>query len=317
MLTDQSIELSAQRLNQARQALGAGEGDDAMKLLDEGLQLLDSSDPGDPRVLALKASLHEGLCVVYGQAGELAPATRHHDRVVALRGKLEDAGHGDQQTQLGITHMNLAHAHAADKDLDKAEGLARRAIARLEAADEVMATFFLVGAQQLLGTLLKAKDAPGPALDALLRAVEVARKLPEDAPEHIGGALVQALVNTSLAYFERGMHPQAVAHGEEAAQRAQALVERSSTPGPLELYLSAQMNLITFHQAAGSFSKGEDALFRVLDVVPGQPEVIARGVAFFEALLELSDETLEAGDLPRDEIEDSLSELRAMAEEAS
>lgn len=68
--------------------------------------------------------------------------------------------------------------------------------------------------------------------------------------------------------------------------------------------------LMIHHEQAGRFGKAEDALFRWLHLDPRDPDAAAMGEGFYQRLLVLSDETLQAGGLPRHEVLAGLAELR-------
>jgi hypothetical protein len=71
--------------------------------------------------------------------------------------------------------------------------------------------------------------------------------------------------------------------------------------------------LIRHHESQGNFADAEDLLFDVLDARPADVDLIPVGVEMYERLLERSDEELAAGKLPRDEVEEGLSQLKARA----
>jgi hypothetical protein len=60
--------------------------------------------------------------------------------------------------------------------------------------------------------------------------------------------------------------------------------------------------------AAGAYARAEDVLFSLLEG-GDNGELLARGQSFYLELLRRSDDALEAGGLPRDEVEESLREL--------
>ena len=58
------------------------------------------------------------------------------------------------------------------------------------------------------------------------------------------------------------------------------------------------------------FTDAEDALFHALDLADAPDPIVREGIDFYERLLELPDEVLERRDLPREEVESALDELR-------
>jgi hypothetical protein len=71
-----------------------------------------------------------------------------------------------------------------------------------------------------------------------------------------------------------------------------------------------QVMLMRHHERKGEFGKAEDALFALLDAAPGSREVLDFGISFYERLRGQSDAALEAGNLPRQELESGLAELQ-------
>ncbi|MBX5444980.1 DUF6483 family protein [Sphaerobacter sp.] len=67
----------------------------------------------------------------------------------------------------------------------------------------------------------------------------------------------------------------------------------------------------------GQYARAEDWLFTLVDDPEAPDDLLDRGVAFYVRLCERSDADLEAGNLPRDEVEAGLAELRAIAARAT
>lgn len=65
--------------------------------------------------------------------------------------------------------------------------------------------------------------------------------------------------------------------------------------------------LLSYYEARGLLAKAEDVLFDWLDA--GDPDASAGGLAFYERQTSKSDEELQRGDLPRDEVESGRMEL--------
>jgi hypothetical protein len=68
--------------------------------------------------------------------------------------------------------------------------------------------------------------------------------------------------------------------------------------------------LMHHYERSREFAKAEDALFAMLEAEPGNAGLVEFGVAFYERLRGQSDAALEAGNLPRTELEAGLAELR-------
>lgn len=74
-----------------------------------------------------------------------------------------------------------------------------------------------------------------------------------------------------------------------------------------------------YYESAGRFADAEDVLFELLDEVNGEAatasssRIVEQALQFYERLLELPEDVLEAGRLPLGEVRDGLEEVQAMA----
>jgi hypothetical protein len=71
----------------------------------------------------------------------------------------------------------------------------------------------------------------------------------------------------------------------------------------------AHLRLFRYYEEIGRYADAEDMLFEIIDAEPDSDEVRALGIVFFHRLLAQPDEALEAGNLPRAEVEAGLAEL--------
>jgi hypothetical protein len=78
-----------------------------------------------------------------------------------------------------------------------------------------------------------------------------------------------------------------------------------------QVVLPAHTNqaLMVYYELIGEYGAAEDVLYEWLDSEPGNSDPIEAGISFYEQLLRKSNEDLESGDLPRDEVEAGLEEL--------
>ena len=77
------------------------------------------------------------------------------------------------------------------------------------------------------------------------------------------------------------------------------------------LPLSTEQRVFRYDALKGDFASAEDRLFELLERT-ASPELLEEGLEFYTHLLTLPDEDLRAGNLPRDEVEESLTSLQAM-----
>jgi hypothetical protein len=79
-----------------------------------------------------------------------------------------------------------------------------------------------------------------------------------------------------------------------------------------ELPPDAKFSLFQYYEDTGQFARAEDTLHELLDIPDVRQTVLAEGKSFYEWLLTLNDEELEAGNLPRLEVQESLAQLQAL-----
>jgi tetratricopeptide (TPR) repeat protein len=70
--------------------------------------------------------------------------------------------------------------------------------------------------------------------------------------------------------------------------------------------------LIAFYESIGEFSKCDDLVFDLMESDPANTLYYRQGISLYERLMKLSPEILEQGNLPSDEVEESLGKLRSM-----
>ncbi|MBE3557807.1 MAG: hypothetical protein IMW89_01090 [Ktedonobacteraceae bacterium] len=70
--------------------------------------------------------------------------------------------------------------------------------------------------------------------------------------------------------------------------------------------------LFAYYEQQGHYSKAEDYLFEMLEDMPGDTDLVKRGIEFYMRLLKKNDFDLQSGDLPRQEVEEGLAQLRRM-----
>lgn len=75
------------------------------------------------------------------------------------------------------------------------------------------------------------------------------------------------------------------------------------------LPITLQHKLFTTYGVVGRYAKAEDLLF---DIVREDPSFVEDGKRFYERLLKRTDQELEEGNLPREEVVQSLAELNKM-----
>jgi hypothetical protein len=83
------------------------------------------------------------------------------------------------------------------------------------------------------------------------------------------------------------------------------LIALNETPLPLP----TQGMLMQYYEQIGDLAKAEDALFAMLESEPDNPQLLDFGISFYQRLGTKADSSLVEGNLPREELNDSLKEL--------
>jgi hypothetical protein len=84
---------------------------------------------------------------------------------------------------------------------------------------------------------------------------------------------------------------------------------------PAGLPPETNLALLHYFEQAGDYAKAEDALFELREAQPDNAAVVDLGIAFYRRLQQQSDDTLAAGNLPRDEVEAGLAEMESRRRE--
>ena len=119
----------------------------------------------------------------------------------------------------------------------------------------------------------------------------------------------QALLHRSLSVFlacaEDGTLPPEHGQWYDPHQALDALTPDALAP-------ELKYRLFHYFEDAGQYAEAENVLFDLIESSPAPQALIAEGVSFYEWLLEQDDADLITGNLPRDEVDESLARLLAM-----
>jgi len=307
----QLVELASRQTQQ-------GDLGGARRRLDEAGVLLGSMGGSpDADQLALTAAVHEGKGQLALNAGHLDEAYFELSEALQV---LEREGEGRgkvRELSLAVAHMNLSSVCSRLGRVTEA----------LDESDKALAAIDRFGYSSEASVLRLAALQGRAMLHAAAGTHEAAWACFEEALVYGSELVVQGVtmaqelltqVRLTLAELraDQGDHGIAQEVATEAAEEAWDRVEEGDERA-LPQYLNAQFKLVGICHACGDFARAEDALFRVLKLIGPQPEVLSRGRVFYQELLTLDDATLEAGNLPRDEVEESLADIERMIDEAS
>lgn len=136
------------------------------------------------------------------------------------------------------------------------------------------------------------------AVAELLYAEAALRKAQGDAPSEAEAHKLAQLYGAALSADETLL--------EELGPKLQGLGERLEAAPKADLW----RQLFALYARAGRYDEAENWLYRLLAISPGDAP---KARAFYEGLLALPDEALEAGGLPRDEVHEGLAEVAGEA----
>jgi hypothetical protein len=305
-------------LNESAAVAGEGRFPEALEKLgaaEAALGKLPAALQHGPAGFALRAATREGRGQMAMRQGDMQAAFAQLSEAELLRQCEIALGGRPAPLPRAVSNLNLASASQRIGRI--AEGLVANArcleLLSTVPVDANNAVFGAAGLEARATMLAQLGQVAG-ALEAFEAARSRAALLLENGHPQARSLLAEILVNASRLQFQEKQVDAAMAMATEAADLAFAALEASQFKDSqaANLYVAAEMNQVAYGEAAGAFSRAEDALFRVVKLIGPNPQVVERGVAFYSRLLTLSDEVLEAGGLPREECVESLARLRAM-----
>ena len=338
---DEQFAMAEAFVADANEALEQERVDAAKQLFEQGLELLDALMPTHPaeelKRMAAQSSIQEALGVIDVGCDAFGDAEHHYQLALQLRQSMAENNAQDMGYEVAlpraVTHLNLAGLFGTLQRYEEAHEHGIRAVeltteaveAQPDDGDDPQLDLLMLSCLGAVGSINATAGDLEAAKEAFEQGVLWARAVltrglddsddeeqessVEQSPEFLG-RYAQMLVHTAMIHGADDAHQEAFDFASEATMLGQLLLEVTEQEEALELYLNAQLLVMQNARNLGRFADAEDALFKTLALAPGQPELVAMGEQFYEALLERSDEELEAGGLPRDEVLESLGELR-------
>lgn len=313
----------AQQLaQQGSEALRRGQADAAKFAFDQVQALLEMSSDAQrsPEVvegaMRLRAQIYNELGVLHQRVNDPQKSTEYHRKAIELCEALRAQG-VEFRANSAATHLNLSSVLAAQGDLAQARELAEHAVALV---DEVHAEGdegvlgLAMGAYQNLSLLLARAGEFDLASERMQRSLEIVEHMVDAGEKRVLPQAAQSCQRLSVLMFEGAAHEQALEWGNKALEFSEEAYE-SFGQEVLGIYVISQINLISYNEELGYFADAEDALWKGLEVSNNHVDILRRGLAFYENLRKQADHRLEAGDLPRDEVEDGLGDLQKIIDE--
>jgi tetratricopeptide (TPR) repeat protein len=78
-----------------------------------------------------------------------------------------------------------------------------------------------------------------------------------------------------------------------------------------ELPKESSLLLFNYYELVNKYDKAEDMLFELLEADDNEEDIVEEGIGFYERLLEKTEEALENGNLPLDEVKEGIERLKA------
>ncbi|MFO0751316.1 MAG: DUF6483 family protein [Myxococcota bacterium] len=320
MTREAKLKAAADLIQSAAQLLQRGEMREAAQQIEEAGQAWESvPEDEDKKRLAVGAAIKEGKAQIAMQGSSLDDAQFYLEESLVLHQREKAAGGSPNPLQMAASCLNLSTiAHKLGDNL-KALDLNTRAQDLLRNESAPPCRVFYATSFEARATLLGLLGRLDEALAAFDAGAEAAARLvAEDVP---GGKQLRTemLVHSARGRARTGRPREAALLVEEAAALAWERFEASQGQDreAISHFVAAQMNLLGFAETLGEFGRAEDALFKVLRLVGPDPRVLERGKKFYEALRLMDDAKLDAGNLPRDEVEESYQQVLAIAQRAA
>lgn len=318
--TDSQERVSKQLMDLGKEALRQGDLVSAHAAMEEANAILDMMraelDPDDLRLLKLDAQSKNEYGFILQRTDRLDEAIPVHEEAVVLCNKIMEQE--EFRANAAASNINLASLKAAKDEFEdaraynvEAKRLAESLIA--DAQDLIQANNIAFGANLNLAILAAKQEKWDDADSALSSALEFVPSLREPFPA-IDAQAAQGCQQLSVLFFNEEKYDGALKWGKRALEFSEA-AHASLGDQVVPIYITSQMNLISFYEKESSFGDAEDCLWKALDVVGNHPQVLERGKFFYESCRKQADGRLEAGNLPRDEVEEGLTEILSRIEE--
>lgn len=306
-------------LQQAIKFAEKGDWQSAGKHIDEAEQaFLTIPDEREPRWLGLAAAIAEGRGQLFLRFGKTPEAVPHLEKGIELRREEKQAGGNPPPLSVPIAYVNLTGALHRMGQPEKALEYNVLARAELTPVDAPPARIFLAAAFEAGANLLSQLDRHDEAKALFAEGLAIAEDLAGKKMPGVAQLRTEILVAAARAAGKAGQLGEAIAHCARAADLSWERYEQEPQAAreAITHFVAAQMNLLAFAELAGRYAEAEDALFKVVRLIGPEPRVIERGLKFYEALKTIDDARLEAGNLPREEVEESHIQLLQIAAQA-
>lgn len=311
------LEVGRSLVQQGSQALRQGDFNTANAALSEANAILDMVEDETDETLQMRAQVLNETGFILQRSGDTEKAIENHELAVDFCDQLNERG-VEFRANAAATHINLAGLLAGEGDFDRAQQVNQRAIELAESllsdgVDLEHSSNLAFGAHQNLAMIMARNDNWEGARDEMDRSMELLDAVADKNP-NVNAQAAQGCQQLSVLMFNEERYDDALEWGRQAEQLSEKAYQAIGEQA-LPIYVTSQINLISYYEKASQFADAEDCLFKALEVVGDNPQILARGKAFYEQCRKQADGRLEAGNLPRNEVEEGYEELLGRIEE--
>jgi tetratricopeptide (TPR) repeat protein len=283
----------------------------AEEMLGEAEVILDMAEEQDLEIAKLRARIFNEMGVIHQRRNQLDSAQEYHRKAAALCEEISSQGE-DFRANSAATHLNLSSILAAMGRLDDAREAGQFAlglIGSLREEGDRGSDGMAMGAYQNLAVINARAGLSEKASEDMEKAIALGELLAPQAPGQIEAQLAQGSQQISVIMFESQAYETALEWGKRAEKLSEKAYEVLGQ-AVLPIYVVSEINLISYHEKLGNFADAENGLWKALDVVGNDPQILRRGLAFYEMCRKQADARLEAGNLPREEVEEGYADLQ-------
>lgn len=311
------LEVGRNLVQQGSQALRQGDFNTANAAFKEASAVLDMAEEDTHDILQLRAQVMNETGFILQRAGRVEDAIENHRIAAALCDDLIAEG-VEFRSNAAATNINLAGLLAGAGDLAEARAASEKALGFADdlasnGDDPEHANNLLFGANQNYAMILAKDGDLAAADDALRKSMELADAL-ASKNKSLYAQAAQGCQQLSVLLFHAEEYEKALNWGRRAEELSEKAYHALGEP-VLGVYVTSQINLVSFYEKTDAFADAESALFKALDVVGNHPQILVRAKAFYEQCRKLADNKLEAGNLPREEVEEAYEEILERIEE--
>ncbi len=307
---DYQLQAARQLVEAGSQALRQNNIVGANEAMLEANAILDMAEDNDQDALQLRARVLNELGVIYQRQNQLEKARTFHENAAVICEELMASGL-EFRGNTAATHLNLSSILVSLEEYDKALEVGNKAIAlttELREEGELGAEPLALGAYQNMSLIHARLDDLDAADEVMHHAVDLANRLNEQGVPNVSVQAAQGCQQLSVAMFRSELLDRALSWGKIAADLSEKAYEVHGQP-VLGVYIVSQINLISYNDELGEFADAEDGLWKAVEVAGNDPQILRRGLEFYEKLRKQSDARLEAGNLPRDEVNEGYAEI--------